>query len=302
MSWLYVQGLGDSSSELSLPSALLLASSVTSKGKPMQPRYWLRVWKTESWIRRLSGVTCDPSTAAHGVAAWISSLQATRANPSAAPASDSGPPTPDTCGPTSPASSTSASPGSCSARTSALICGTASTSSPETWKAWATALRRHCAQRRNTARGTSASAYSGSQLLPTPTAQSYGSNQGGAAGRTGPVRHGLQSMAKAGLWPTPTTGDAKGARTYAGGNLTLVGAAVPKSTAQLWPTPTAADGGGGLGHAKSAQGGPNLRTTAGGSLNPPWVEWLMGWPEGWTDSEQSVTESYRKWLRAHFWS
>ncbi len=21
----------------------------------------------------------------------------------------------------------------------------------------------------------------------------------------------------------------------------------------------------------------------GGQLNPPWVEWLMGWPIGWTD-------------------
>ena len=24
---------------------------------------------------------------------------------------------------------------------------------------------------------------------------------------------------------------------------------------------------------------------AGGQLNPPWVEWLMGYPEGWTDLE-----------------
>jgi hypothetical protein len=23
-----------------------------------------------------------------------------------------------------------------------------------------------------------------------------------------------------------------------------------------------------------------------GSLNPTWVEWLMGYPEGWTDSER----------------
>jgi len=22
---------------------------------------------------------------------------------------------------------------------------------------------------------------------------------------------------------------------------------------------------------------------AGGALNPMWVEWLMGWPLGWTD-------------------
>lgn len=33
-------------------------------------------------------------------------------------------------------------------------------------------------------------------LLPTPTAQSYGTNQGGAAGRTGQVRESLSTMAR----------------------------------------------------------------------------------------------------------
>ena len=28
---------------------------------------------------------------------------------------------------------------------------------------------------------------------------------------------------------------------------------------------------------------PSLATHAGGKLNPMWVEWLMGWPMGWTD-------------------
>ena len=28
---------------------------------------------------------------------------------------------------------------------------------------------------------------------------------------------------------------------------------------------------------------PSLATHAGGKLNPVWVEWLMGWPLGWTD-------------------
>lgn len=28
-----------------------------------------------------------------------------------------------------------------------------------------------------------------------------------------------------------------------------------------------------------------------GALNPPWVEWLMGFPIGWTDLEESVTPS-----------
>jgi hypothetical protein len=31
-----------------------------------------------------------------------------------------------------------------------------------------------------------------------------------------------------------------------------------------------------------------------GALNPPWVEWLMGFPLGWTDLEDSETPSSRK--------
>ena len=36
------------------------------------------------------------------------------------------------------------------------------------------------------------------------------------------------------------------------------------------------------------------RRTAGGSLNPTWVEWLMGFPLGWTDCGASVTRSSRR--------
>src|SRR5260221_690364 len=47
------------------------------------------------------------------------------------------------------------------------------------------------------------SAGDSSSLLPTATATSYGTNQGGAAGRTGPSRPSLGMMARRGLWPTP---------------------------------------------------------------------------------------------------
>jgi len=49
----------------------------------------------------------------------------------------------------------------------------------------------------------------------------------------------------------------------------------------MWPTPVADD----TSHRKNkyAQGGTALSTKAGGKLNPTWVEWLMGWPLGWTD-------------------
>ena len=28
---------------------------------------------------------------------------------------------------------------------------------------------------------------------------------------------------------------------------------------------------------------PEVRNTGKGTLNPDWVEWLMGYPPGWTD-------------------
>lgn len=39
----------------------------------------------------------------------------------------------------------------------------------------------------------------------------------------------------------------------------------------------------------SAQSGDGLATVAGGSLNPPWVEWLMGFPAAWTELSPSET-------------
>jgi hypothetical protein len=32
-----------------------------------------------------------------------------------------------------------------------------------------------------------------------------------------------------------------------------------------------------------------LSEQIGGSLNPTWVEWLMGWPLGWTDLKPLAT-------------
>jgi hypothetical protein len=39
-------------------------------------------------------------------------------------------------------------------------------------------------------------------------------------------------------------------------------------------------------------------TASGGQLNPTWVEWLMGFPPGWTDCEHLATPSFRKSLKS----
>jgi DNA (cytosine-5)-methyltransferase 1 len=36
-----------------------------------------------------------------------------------------------------------------------------------------------------------------------------------------------------------------------------------------------------------------------GRLNPMWVEWLMGWPSGWTALKPLATAKFREWLHTH---
>ncbi|RLG44749.1 MAG: hypothetical protein DRN81_03760 [Thermoproteota archaeon] len=36
----------------------------------------------------------------------------------------------------------------------------------------------------------------------------------------------------------------------------------------------------------------------GETLNPDWVEWLMGWPTGWSSTELMSKETFGKWLDA----
>lgn len=94
---------------------------------------------------------------------------------------------------------------------------------------------------------------SGSGYLPTPTASTYSSNRGGGQCRTGKWRYSLHHMARHNLWPTPQARDYKG-----------------RSIKRDRPP-----------------------DKAGGPLNPTWVEWLMGWPLGWTDLKPLETESSR---------
>ena len=41
-----------------------------------------------------------------------------------------------------------------------------------------------------------------------------------------------------------------------------------------------------------------LTAVLGGTLNPLWVEWLMGWPLGWTDVAPMPVGSYTAWHAA----
>ena len=277
-----------STSELGEQGSEALARSAWWRGKRSPSLLWRRRWIKVAWLRRLSGVTCEPSTLARGVESWISSLEATPVSRSVSLVTGSEKPTIATSGQMSLALFESASPPGASSRTSPVICLSEDTTSSESFKRWASALRRHCGQRRKSARPTDASA--SSSLLPAPSASSYGSNKGGAAGRTGPERHSLESMARKALWPTPsaTLGTNGGlvtpAKAREGG--TLIEALSARTS---WPTPTIAGNYNRKGASPSS--GDGLATAVGGQLNPTWIEWLMGWPLGWSDCDSWETAS-----------
>ena len=55
------------------------------------------------------------------------------------------------------------------------------------------------------------------------------------------------------------------------------------SSPKMWPTPTAQDAKNNGGPSQHNRNTKPLNAEVGGSLNPQWVEWLMGYPSGWTD-------------------
>lgn len=65
----------------------------------------------------------------------------------------------------------------------------------------------------------------------------------------------------------------------------------------LLPTPVADD----TGHRKNryAQGGRPLSYVIGGKLNPEFVEWMMGWPIGWTELKPLAMDRFQEWQRQH---
>ena len=154
--------------------------------------------------------------------------------------------------------------------------------------------------------GTDGQGYSSSesQMWPTPTTvgctiasekrinllaageTTFTSNQG-VHGGVSNLREHVLARTK-GLWPTPRANEYKDtlhsvppSRQKDPGKCNLT----QRVAMKLFTAPCAAD-------AQGTHGGDNhrsLRTDVAGQLNPTWVEWLMGFPQGWTDLNASET-------------
>jgi hypothetical protein len=327
MTWLYVPSTASpsapasadwsSASELPNPER---AASCTWRGKPQPPQAWSRAWKRGGFIRLLSGLMQEPSTLDHGVESLISSLRATRASPTASPERGSVQPT--TAGSLTgcSASSTTAGLVVSSARTSR---GTPTGSSPPSsqhWKGWVAALRAEFSAREARARATAASACSS---WPTATTMDSVGARNRTSGRSNPdsQHHDGVTLLDAtiihGFWPAPTVADAASGPGHAGeGGMNL------RTFAPMWPTPACRDyrsdfaqmtdeelyGSKGPPLSRFAThrfqpSPPDPQTPVGPpssperrSLNPLFVEWLMGWPTGLSGFERAET-AFVPWLR-----
>jgi DNA (cytosine-5)-methyltransferase 1 len=84
-------------------------------------------------------------------------------------------------------------------------------------------------------------------------------------------------------WPTPTVCgnyNRKGASAKSGDGLATAVLKCATPTARDWRSGKASE-------ATMERNSRPLSEQIGGLLNPTWVEWLMGWPIGWTDLEPS---------------
>lgn len=308
----------------------------------MPQRSWSRAWKKGGFIRRLSGLTCEPSTLDDGLEQWIVSCRAIPASPTASPG-EASEPMMSAGSPT--ASSRSLTPAGLvvsSARTSLGMRTASSPPSSKHWSDWVAALRLDSSQRRSSVSPMGESGFSSWPTEPwmTPNVPNGGRSAAHAEQRGATFYHndrkvqlGLEHQAKnwePPHWRTPGVmmamhGPMDPAVRLAKGQTVSLDDQV-----SVWPTPTAQqfspvdaeamlarraalaakNGNSGFGLTLSMAillpeyqcSPPDPATPAGPTssperrtLNPLFVEWLMGWPIGWTGFGPVETASSHWW-------
>ena len=133
------------------------------------------------------------------------------------------------------------------------------------------------------------------KMWPTPTGQDNPQVRG--VGKTVGTKRGTTLGGAVRMWPTPHANCHTGAGSHGDGGDNI------QTAVRMWPTPTTRDhkGANSDKHLAKARGHhdqlPNAVRMQGhkdGQLNPTWVEWLMGFPTGWTDLKPSEMPSSRK--------
>ena len=279
MAWLYLPasvGLNSVSRDYSLN----LESFVMSRGKPMQPQSLSRKWKKESYMKHLYGLMLKPSTAQSLVEKWILSVPDSRANLGQKLENSKKLKTKDGYGTILKESFAKLDPHSSSWKTYQVSLTGELIQFSHPWPKWGSMQNGVVSKSPKLVETITEIDCSYSPIIPKlgvtfPTPTVMDSTQDGISMRT----VAKESLSKGGwrgislpvcvrLYPTPTLGDSKN---------------VPYqiSNSKKYPTLT--------GKVENISQKSGLD---GGKLNPSWVEWLMGFPIGWTDLEHVGTESF----------
>ena len=139
-----------------------------------------------------------------------------------------------------------------------------------------------------------------SGLLPTPRSREVAAKMNmknvlNRISKSG-YKSNLEEIVALNLFPTPTTQDSKND----GGPSQFDRNTIPLNAhVKMFPTPQASDANKSVCKAEITSNQHTIAKTLAteghrGALNPMWVEWLMGYPIGWTDCEDSETQSCRK--------
>lgn len=319
MSWLFSQALMDSYANLpclqaraevsSAESCLAGEPSVPSSTTPTQRVYLWRDKTTDALSRFRSGMTFARSTGDRGADVLTSFLAGfpartfpppEKAQESTASAAD--------CGPKWPASLAKYDPDSRSWKTRQCLLGGGLAEFSETFPRWGMTRAGELFRQPTPSFLLEIRAYitsvkeSGlSRQIGTPLASNKVRSEKFSRDTPSPMK-----FVRA---PTPTVcglHNRKGASATSGDGLSTF----VKRLSVAVATPTATDGR--KWNAKTKQQrkdqGSSVRicnedrgdgTPIGGQLNPPWVEWLMGWPVGWTDLGPLGTAKFQSWHRSH---
>ncbi len=148
----------------------------------------------------------------------------------------------------------------------------------------------------------------------------WGMTCGGACWELGTAAR-LTTEIECGFWPTVTKSDASGGgchpSEFQSGRRNRNGFSMNlRDAVRRWPTAASRDWKDTPGMAKTSTNKDGSKRNredqlarkvysieqtpkGGGLLNPDWVEWLMGWPIGWTESRPLAMDKFRQWQQQH---
>lgn len=275
MSWLYSRALVV---EYSAANSSAGVQSAPLNSTPTPQAYWWPDKTTDASPRFPSGMTCEPLTADRGEAVLTWCLEASLARTSAQPERvQESPGSEADCGKKCPESLAKYDPVSrlWKTRQFSLLGGLEPYS--ETFPRWGT-MRDGELFPQLTPSGLLAiralitsESVSSCLRLQTPIADDAVNRKNGKFNSRGEPKLSAQVL----RMPTPNASDATKWSNQSLAERQAKGQQVRLNTA------VAPDGGN------------------GGQLNPPWVEWLMGWPIGFTDLNALATDRFQQWYDSH---